>query len=116
MLREALAAVAGCLALTAADPSRAAQDLSGLDLRLEPADVAPSPPPPFRSVTDAPSSDELETNDVATLDQAPQTETPNRRKTSAGSLETIAGDEDLLRQLLENKTIPLFRIRVEPPF
>ena len=109
MLREALAAVAGCLALTAADPSRAAQDLSGLDLRLKPADVAPSPPPPFRSVTDAPSSDELETNDVATLDQAPQTETPNRRK-------TIAGDEDLLRQLLENKTIPLFRIRVEPPF
>ena len=43
-------------------------------------------------------------------------DTADAMQTSAGSLETIAGDEDLLRQLLENKTIPLFRIRVEPPF
>ena len=116
MLRDALAAVAGGLVLVAAQPSGAAQDLSGLDLHLKPADVAPAPPPRYRSVTAAPSDAELETNDIGTLDQAPQTEAPNRHKTNAGSLETIAGDEDLLRQLLENKTIPLFRIRVEPPF
>jgi hypothetical protein len=90
--------------------------LSGLDLRLKPTDVAPPPPPPYRSVTGAPSTEELATDAAGTLDQAPQTQTPNRRRAGSGSLDTFAGDDELLKQLLEDKTIPLFRIRVEPPF
>lgn len=116
MLREALAAIAVCLAATASEPSAAAQELPGLDLRLKPGDVAPPPPPPYRSVTGAPSTEELATDGVATLDQGPQTQTPNRRKAGTGSLETLAGNDELLKELLEDKTIPLFRFRVESPF
>jgi len=116
MLREAVAAVAVCLALIAAEPGSAAQDLSDLDLRLKPADVAPPPPPPYRSVTGAPSADELAADGADMLDRGPQIQTPNRRKAGGGALDTFAGDDELLKRLLEDKTIPLFRIRVEPPF
>ena len=53
---------------------------------------------------------------MGAIDQAPVSETPNRRKAGTGTLETSAGDDELLKQLLEDKTIPLFRIRMESPF
>jgi hypothetical protein len=87
-----------------------------MDLRLKPGDVAPAPPPPYRSVTGAPPVEELAMDVTGTRDQGPQVETPNRRKAGAGSLDSLAGDDEFLKQLLEDKTIPLFRIRVEPPF
>lgn len=116
MPRKALAAIMVCLTLAAAEPGSAAQELSGLDLRLKPTDVAPPPPPPYRSVTGAPSADELAADESSSLDRGPQIQTPNRRRDGTGSLETLTGNDELLAQLLEDKTIPLFRIRVEPPF
>ncbi|MGD9507320.1 MAG: hypothetical protein AB7I59_12250 [Geminicoccaceae bacterium] len=113
---EGLVAILGCLVLTVAGPASAAQGLSGLDLRLKPGDVAPSPPAPYRAVTGAPTLAELAMNLASTLDQGPQAQTPNRRKSGTGSLDALAGDDEFLKQLLEDKTIPLFRIRVEPPF
>jgi hypothetical protein len=116
MQRKALAASAVCLVLTAAESVRAAQDLYGLDLRLKPADVAPPPSPPYRSTTGAPSAEELAAVEASALDHGPQIQTPNRRKAGTGSLDTFAGDDELLKELLEDKTIPLFRIRVASPF
>jgi hypothetical protein len=53
---------------------------------------------------------------VGAIDQAPVSETPNRHKAGTGTLENLAGDDELLKQLLEDKTIPLFRIRMQSPF
>ena len=41
---------------------------------------------------------------------------PNRRDPGSGPLGKIGGGEGMLQDLLENKTIPLFRVRMAPPF
>jgi hypothetical protein len=53
------------------------------------------------------------TDPVAEIDQVRRTEIPDRRRAQSG-LEF--GDSNLIQELLENKTIPLFRVTVEPPF
>ena len=97
--------------------ARSAFDLSQLDLRLNPADVAPETPPlvprgPVRPNMHGQSVPEI----VGDVDQVRQTETPNRRVAGTGPLGNLTADDGVLKELLENKTIPLFRVRVTPPF
>lgn len=114
-IRPIAGLVAVALLPAIAGDAYAASELRGLDLRLNPADVRPAAPPPYRSVAKADSDVQAETDSVAMLDQGPITKAPNRRKAGTSSLESLAGDEDLLKELLENKTIPLFRLTVEAP-
>ena len=114
-LRRVASAAVAVVSLLAAVPGHAVPKAGGLDLRLESTDVAPAPPPPFRSFTTGPA-DEAANGSVGAIDQAPVNETPNRRKAGTGTLDNLAGDDELLKQLLEDKTIPLFRIRMESPF
>ena len=53
---------------------------------------------------------------VGEVDRVTEPETPNRPAAGTGPLGELVGEDGLLKELLENKTIPLFRIRVEPPF
>lgn len=88
-----------------------------LDLSVRPADLRPMP------ATSLPVLDEPErsveasmlapTDPVTEIDQVRRTEIPDRRRAQSG-LEF--GDSNLIQELLENKTIPLFRVTVEPPF
>ena len=114
-LRRAAGAAVAVVSLLAAVPGHAVPKAGGLDLRLDSTDVAPAPPPPFRSFTTGPA-DESANGSVGAIDQAPVNETPNRRKAGTGTLDNLAGDDELLKQLLEDKTIPLFRIRMQSPF
>ena len=113
------ATLAACVIAFAAVPAlaRSAADLSGLDLRLNPSDVAPTPPPllsrgPVAPRTHGQSVPEI----VGEVDQVKQAETPNRRAAGTGPLGDLTADEGLLKELLEDKTIPLFRVRMAPPF
>ena len=114
-LQRAVGASVATVMLLAAVPGHTVPRAGGLDLRLDSTDVAPAPPPPFRSFTTGPA-DEAANGSVGALDQAPVNETPNRHKAGTGTLENLAGDDELLKQLLEDKTIPLFRIRMQSPF
>lgn len=111
--------LAACAAALAAVPAlaRPAADLSELDLRLKPADVAP-PPAPLqpREPTDPPTRAQSLPEVVSEVDQVRQSPTPNRRAPGTGPLDDLGGNDGLLQELLENKTIPLFRVRVAPPF
>ena len=86
-----------------------------MDLAVRPADVRLKPP----VVVFEPAFEEPEVpgvgpaNPVAEIDQVDRTEIPDRRRAKSG-LEI--GDSDLLQELLEDKTIPIFRVTVEPPF
>jgi hypothetical protein len=114
-LRLAVGVAVAVVSLLAAVPGHAVPKAGGLDLRLDSTDVAPAPPPPFRSFTTGPA-DESGNGSVGAIDQAPVSETPNRHKAGTGTLDNLAGDAELLKQLLEDKTIPLFRIRMQSPF
>ncbi|MFO1047671.1 MAG: hypothetical protein U1E52_07205 [Geminicoccaceae bacterium] len=114
-MRRIAGMVAIALLPAIAGDAYAASELQGLDLRLNPGDVRPAAPPPYRSVAKAEPEAQPETDSVAMLDQGPITRAPNRRKAGTTSLESLTGDEDLLKELLENKTIPLFRLTVEAP-
>ena len=100
-------------ALAAAAGARPQQpDLAKLDLRVRSADVAApkrpasaEPPAPAPALTSATRSDVVEE-----VDRAGRGEIPSRL--SAGS----SGDGGVLEDLLEDNTIPLFRVRVKPPF
>jgi hypothetical protein len=93
--------------------ARPQPNLAELDLRVRPADVAapkrpklaeplaPASPPP----TSATPSDVVEE-----VDRVGRGEIPSRL--SAGS----SGDGGVLEELLEDNTIPLFRVRMKPPF
>ena len=50
------------------------------------------------------------------MDQAQRAEPPKRRLPGSGPLDSVTGNQGVLKDLLENKTIPLFRVTVEPPF
>jgi hypothetical protein len=112
--------VAGLLAVAAVAPGAAAKptrDLSTLDLRLAPGDVTPTAPPtvPEPGSPRAPYAQNTP-EVVREVDQVRRTGTPNRRDSGSGPLGGLAGDDGVLQELLEDKTIPLFRVRVEPPF
>jgi hypothetical protein len=80
------------------------------DLRSMPAASLPVLGEPERAVE---ASMLAPTDPVAEIDQVRRTEIPDRRRAQSG-LEF--GDSNLIQELLENKTIPLFRVTVEPPF
>lgn len=111
-----LIACATAVVATAAH-GRSAPDLSELDLQLKPADVAP-PPQPLqpREPTDPRTRGQSLPEVVSEVDQVRQNPTPNRRTSGTGPLDDLGGSDGLIQELLENKTIPLFRVRVAPPF
>lgn len=110
--------VAGSVAIiTVSAAASPTVDLSQLDLRLDPADIAPAPPPllpqgPLPPRMHGQSVPEI----VGDVDQVRQAATPNRRAAGTGPLGSLTADEGVLKELLENKTIPLFRVRMAPPF
>ena len=99
-------------ALAAAAGARPQQpDLAKLDLRVRSADVAaPKRPESAEPPAPAPASTSATRSDVVEeVDRAGRGEIPSRL--SAGS----SGDGGVLEDLLEDHTIPLFRVRVKPP-
>jgi hypothetical protein len=113
----ALLVACGTIPLALPASARSAPDLSGLDLRLTPSDVAPATPPRIPEGRVAPRMhDQSVPEIVGEVDRVKQTETPNRRVAGTGPLGDLSIDEGVLEELLENKTIPLFRVRVAPPF
>jgi hypothetical protein len=88
-----------------------------MDLSVRPGDLRPMPSASLPVLDEPKRSVEasmLAPNDpVAEIDQVRRTEIPDRRRAQSG-LEF--GDSNLIQELLENKTIPLFRVTVEPPF
>lgn len=98
--------------------ARSAPDLEQLDLTVRPSDVAAPPRavlaeplPPFAAApADAPE------NPVDEIDKVGRNPTPNRGPTALGPLGGIGGEEGgVLQELLEKKTIPLFRVRMRSP-
>lgn len=116
-----VAAAFVCAACPAA--ARSAPDLAGLNLRLQPTDVVPpAPPGPPRVPVATNQHDPRNLHGqsvpeiVGEVDKAKPTETPNRRAPGSGPLGDLTVGEGMLQEFLENKTIPLFRVRVAPPF
>jgi hypothetical protein len=106
----------GLLAGPAVAIAKPASGLSGLDLRLTPNDVAPPPP---AALPNSPEPSVLHRQNVpeivGEIDQVQRSDTPQKR-TVTGPLESLSGSQGVLKELLENKTIPLFRVSVPPPF
>jgi hypothetical protein len=97
--------------------ARSGPNLSDLDLSLEPTDVAPPQSSPTAELGSIRGRSAQTTSEiVGEVDRAKSNPTPTRMAPDLGPLSSLAGDEGLLKELLEDKTIPLFRIRVEPPF
>jgi hypothetical protein len=113
----ALVFAAGVSFLALPAGATSASQPAKLDLRLTPTDIAPAAPPRLPQATVAPRMhDQGVPEIVGEVDRVKQTETPNRRLAGTGPLGDLAIGEGMLQELLENKTIPLFRIRVAPPF
>ena len=112
----ATVAALGLLAGSGPGSAATTRGMAGLDLRLRPGDVVLPPPeaPAIELAVPAPSAQSV-SEVVSEVDRVTEPETPNRHTTDTGPLGELVGD-GLLKELLENKTIPLFRIRVEPPF
>lgn len=97
---------------------RQAPDLERMDLTVLPADVAAPPKsvldealPPFVDATNEPAA-----NQVDEVDKVRQNPTPNKGPSLLGPLGDLGGQEGgALQELLENKTIPLFRVRMKSP-
>ena len=90
--------------------------MADLDLRLRPGDVVlPPEAPAIEPAVPAPSAQSVP-EVVGEVDRVTEPETPNRQAAGTGPLGELVGEDGLLKELLENKTIPLFRVRVEPPF
>jgi hypothetical protein len=100
-------------AFAAPTAARPQPDLAELDLRVRPADVAAPKRPklaePLAPVP-APPATATPSDVVEEVDRVGRGEIPSRL--SAGS----GGDGGVLEELLEDNTIPLFRVRVKPPF
>ena len=111
-----LAAIAALWAAPAV--ARPAPDLERLDLTVRPTDVAP-PPRARLSEPVAPSADAAPSpsvNPVEEVDKVERNPTPNRGTSLLGPLGSLGGEDGgVLQELLENKTIPLFRVRVKSP-
>lgn len=109
-----------CMLLLSASPmqaqARSSRDVPGLDLRVRPGDV---PPDPSDLLAEEPMPDENAGGPFATpeamaaADRVQRSEIPDRRR---GLNALQAGQGSFLSEFLENKTIPLFRVTVEPPF
>lgn len=106
------------LALWAATAvARSAPDLERLDLTVRPSDVAAPPRavaieplPPIAAPPEPPS------DPVGEIDKVGRTSIPRRGNSALGPLGSIGGEEGgMLQELLENKTIPLFRVRMKSP-
>jgi hypothetical protein len=105
------------LTLPSVPQARQQRNLAGLDLKVRPGDVAAGPAA-AASVLGEPAArvaaSPFDTPEaVAEADRVPRAEIPNRRRGSDGN---SFADSGVLQDLLENKTIPLFRVTVEPPF
>ena len=98
--------------------ARSAPDLGQLDLTVRPADVAAPPRsilaeplPPLAHPPAGPMA-----NPVDEIDKVEPNPTPNRGPSLLGPLGGLGGEEGgVLQELLENKTIPLFRVRMKSP-
>ena len=117
-MRSSMVLLLFCLSMAALPTAATSQpNLAGLNLQLSPADVAPTPSPLISEARVPPKMHEQSTSEiVGDVDQVRQTETPNRRVAGSGPLGSLTADDGVLKELLENKTIPLFRVRVAPPF
>ena len=99
---------------TAASP---APSLSELDLQLNPSDVAlPKAARPPSSSENSDLHGQNVPEIVGEIDQVQRSETPQKRTPGTGPLENLSASQGMLKELLENKTIPLFRVSVPPPF
>lgn len=86
-----------------------------LDLRVQPGDVQPDTddlPIGVQGVNDV-GGPFATPEAMAEADRMQRTEIPNRRR-GPGAVQP--GEGNFLQDLLQNKTIPLFRVTVEPPF
>ena len=85
------------------------------DLRVQPSDVQPDAGdlPAEALGSDDPGGPFATPEAMAEADRLQRTEIPNRRR---GSNAVQPGEGNFLQDLLQNKTIPLFRVTVEPPF
>jgi hypothetical protein len=113
------AVLAAVLLAGTATPAVARQnfDMRDLDLDVRPGDVAAPKRPPF--VAPAPARDTAGSGTPVLpevfeeVDRVERQDIPNgRRGTPLGSQ---AGD-GFLEELIDGKTIPLFRVTVQPPF
>lgn len=106
-------------ALPAEAAKRPEAALEGMDLRIRPGDLrVPAVPLLLRPLATQASEllpFELELPSVVeATDQVERTSIPNRRRGDDGA--PVSGEGGILEDLLENNTIPLFRLTVEPPF
>lgn len=105
------------LAVAPVAEARSAASQPSLDLRLQPSDVRPSPVPQLPEISAAPDVRAQNVPEVVgEIDRVKPSVTPNRRDPGSGPLGNLGGDGSMLQELLENKTIPLFRVRMAPPF
>ena len=121
-----LAVAALALVLTAgASTARDMPQRKALDLRLRASDVKPTPPRPVPEMasqeeplpawiafvfgTDRPELDDS----VEMQDRVARGPIPNQARESSG--EDEIGTSNFLKDLLDNQTIPLFRVTVDPP-
>jgi hypothetical protein len=100
-------------AFAAPAAARPQPDLAELDLKVRPADVAtpkrPNLAEPLAPLP-APIPATTPSDVVEEVDRVGRGEIPSRL--SAGS----SGEGGVLEDLLEDNTIPLFRVRMKPPF
>ena len=101
------------VAFAAPAAARSQPDLAELHLRIRPADVAAPKRPKLAEPLEplsAPPASAVPPDVVEEVDRVGRGEIPSRL--SAGS----GGDGGVLQELLEDNTIPLFRVRMKPPF
>jgi hypothetical protein len=79
------------------------------DVKVQPRPPLAAPPPPVA----APSGPPIDPNALAQTDQVERGEIPNRRRGATG---IDSGEGSVLEQLLEDHTIPLFRLKMDSPF
>jgi len=112
----ALVAILGLLAPAVAE-ARQTTERAAIDLKVRPGDLRRSAAPrPLPSVGAVPAGEPAEVdlrNPVEETDRVQRIETPNQRHGGNG---IQLGGGGFLQELLEDRTIPLFRVTVEPPF
>lgn len=116
-----LVAGAFLVSLTAPVEARPERGLSRVDLSVRPGDLKlpPTPKPMAPLVSTEPATAAGEpvyalSDQVEATDRVRRGEIPDRRRLQNGL--GIGPDSGLLAELLEDQTIPLFWVTVEPPF
>jgi hypothetical protein len=118
-LASALWVIAALWAIAAEPAFARSAPIDQLDLTVRPTDLAAPqhPVPALPPLTDALANVTEPVNPVDEVDKVRPTVTPNRRPSALGPLGGLAGEQGgVLQELLEDKTIPLFRVRMESPF